>query len=102
MKIKSGTTVLTGIQNGPGLMNECVKACRHHDIENGQWWTGAPFPEFTFYTPKEGEISESYFGPDFSLWNCQQERDKSLTLSTVSQCEGGSGLEGLDEIVGLE
>jgi hypothetical protein len=82
--------------------DECVKAFRYNDLDNGRWWTGAAFGGD--YQPKEGEISESYCGPDYEEWDCQQERDQSLTLSTPSQRNGGDSrtlAEDLDEIVSL-
>lgn len=76
--------------------DECMEASRRRDLDNGRWWTGALFKEI--YQPEEGELPDSYTGDDYSLWDRQQERNKSLTLSTEAQ-EGGWSAEELDEIV---
>ncbi|KZT03985.1 uncharacterized protein LAESUDRAFT_658820, partial [Laetiporus sulphureus 93-53] len=87
--------------------DECVKAARRHDLDDGRWWTGAAFGDG--YDGADGkedeELSDSYRGDDYEEWERQQERDRSLTLSTGSRREEGAqdtGLEGLDEIVALE
>ncbi|KAG9096548.1 hypothetical protein FRC06_008551 [Ceratobasidium sp. 370] len=80
--------------------DECVKASRYNDLENGRWWTNAPFPRSP--QSSEGEISDSYNGSDFEEWECQQERDGSLTLANGLEGEGEAPegvLKGLAEIV---
>ncbi|KAG8738672.1 hypothetical protein FRC10_006619 [Ceratobasidium sp. 414] len=82
--------------------DECVKASRYNDLENGQWWTNAPFARSP--QSSEGEISDSYRGLDFEEWERQQERDESITLDNGPRGEGEEEapqgiLEELDEIV---
>ncbi|KAG9078306.1 hypothetical protein FS749_009712 [Ceratobasidium sp. UAMH 11750] len=80
--------------------DECVKASRYNDLGNGRWWTNAPFPSSP--QSSEGEISDSYTGSDFEEWECQQERDESITLGNGLKRDGealGDTLEGLREIV---
>ncbi|KAH7338253.1 hypothetical protein B0J17DRAFT_661641 [Rhizoctonia solani] len=46
--------------------DDCLKAIRYQSMNNGFWWTGAWFP--AVYTPKEGELSDSYHEHDHSMW----------------------------------
>lgn len=78
--------------------DECVKVSRRRDLDNGRWWTGAPFGA-GFEDPGEsGELSDSYRGDDYEDWRPQQERDHSLTFSTDLQ-EHEDPLNALDEIL---
>lgn len=63
--------------------DESVKACRYHDLDIGRWWTGALFPGT--YQQQEGDIIDSWCAWEAEGWNCQEERDKSITLSTGFQ-----------------
>ncbi|KDN35720.1 hypothetical protein RSAG8_11343, partial [Rhizoctonia solani AG-8 WAC10335] len=82
--------------------DECVKIQRHKNLHGGFWWTGAWFS--TAYHPKEGELQDSYGESDFSMWQPQEERNKSLTLTTKNGgIESTSEiLVGLTKVVGLE
>ncbi|KAF8595462.1 kinase-like protein [Ceratobasidium sp. AG-I] len=77
--------------------DECVKLCRRRDLDNGCWWTGAPFGAENGDSDGSEEISDSYGGDDYEDWNLQQERDNSLTLSAEFQ-EREDPLEVLNEI----
>ncbi|KAG5648360.1 hypothetical protein DXG03_004932 [Asterophora parasitica] len=82
-----------------GWFDECVRATRRHDLDDGRCWTGA----HDVADGTDGTLSNSYYEWDIDLWdNCQQERDRTLTLSTPSHEDGDVGLEGLDEIVAVE
>jgi hypothetical protein len=68
--------------------DECVKACRHRDLENGRWWTGASFGKGEDGSNSTREISDSYRGSDHSLWDIQQERNTSITLDISAEPTG--------------
>ncbi|KAF8595470.1 kinase-like protein [Ceratobasidium sp. AG-I] len=80
--------------------DECIRASRRRDLDNGRWWTGALFKEI--YDDRD-DLTDSYRGDDYELWDRQQERDKSLTMSIEGQ-EGRDGwsVEELDEVILLE
>ncbi|KAG8728485.1 hypothetical protein FRC10_004945 [Ceratobasidium sp. 414] len=83
--------------------DECVKASRRRDLDNGQWWshwTGALFgPEYQGGTD-ENELSDSYRGDDYELWDHRQEQDKSRTLSDERGQGGGNwNVDELDDIM---
>lgn len=78
--------------------DECVKASRRRDLDNGRWWTGALFGAGSEDSNEPDEYSDSYRGDDYEDWNPQHERDKSLTLSIGLQ-EQEDPLKALDEIV---
>ncbi|CAE6478502.1 unnamed protein product [Rhizoctonia solani] len=82
--------------------DECAIAMRYFDLNLGIWWTGAWFP--AVYERKEGEVSDSYSELDYSMWEAQSERAKSITLGINDRdIEGTSGpVLGLAEIVTLE
>ncbi|KAG8700001.1 hypothetical protein FRC11_013288, partial [Ceratobasidium sp. 423] len=82
--------------------DECVRATRYHNLNAGIWWTGAWFP--SPYRPHDWGIRDSYSESDYSMWQAQSERRKSITLAA-----GDGDLEsmgdvptGLATIVGLE
>ncbi|CEL51474.1 Casein kinase I homolog hhp2 OS=Schizosaccharomyces pombe (strain 972 / ATCC 24843) GN=hhp2 PE=2 SV=2 [Rhizoctonia solani AG-1 IB] len=68
--------------------DECVKACRHRDLENRRWWTGASFGKGEDGSNSTREISDSYRGSDHSLWDIQQERNTSITLHISAEPTG--------------
>ncbi|QRV82538.1 casein kinase [Ceratobasidium sp. AG-Ba] len=82
--------------------DECIKACRLHDMYGFRWWTGAWFPRH--YIPKEGEL-DSYSGTDFQEWDRpQQNRDTTIRQDLSGQnggCEGDL-LDGVEKIIALE
>ncbi|KAG8697237.1 hypothetical protein FRC08_006661, partial [Ceratobasidium sp. 394] len=82
--------------------DECVKVSRRRDLDDGRWWTGALFGP-GYQGADESELSDSYRGGDYELWDRQQERDKSLTLSAGREL-GGHSWNGdeLDDIILLE
>ncbi|KAG9093974.1 hypothetical protein FS749_013352 [Ceratobasidium sp. UAMH 11750] len=83
--------------------DECVKASRYHDLDNGRDWSNALTRGSSHCS--DDEISDSYTGSDFEEWSCQGERDKSITLGNSINGEDRSIsniLDGIDEIVRLE
>ncbi|CAE6461867.1 unnamed protein product [Rhizoctonia solani] len=82
--------------------DECVKAVRYNNLNNGFWWTGAWFP--SAYHHKEGDLSASYFESDYSMWPPQGERDDSITLASGNEEVQGTSnmLLDLTTITGLE
>ena len=61
--------------------DECVKAARRHDLDNGEWWTGAAFRRPGF-DKDPAAYEDSYYASDFENWeHIQQERHPSITLS---------------------
>ncbi|CUA70585.1 hypothetical protein RSOLAG22IIIB_09000 [Rhizoctonia solani] len=82
--------------------DECVKIQRHKTLHGGIWWTDAWFP--SVYRPKEGDVEESYFESDFSMWKPQAERSESITLAIGDGDTESVGdvPQGLTKIVGLE
>ncbi|KDN35667.1 hypothetical protein RSAG8_11410, partial [Rhizoctonia solani AG-8 WAC10335] len=82
--------------------DECVKVTRYRGLNIGIWWTGAWFP--AVYQPKEGEVTDSYSELDYSMWEPQSERRKSITLAiSDGDIEGTSGVvAGLAKIIALE
>ncbi|CAE6498733.1 unnamed protein product [Rhizoctonia solani] len=82
--------------------DECVKVTRYQGLNIGIWWTGAWFP--AKYQREEGEVTDSYSEPDYSMWGPQSERRKSITLPAKNEHIGGLGevLTGLTKIIALE
>ncbi|KAG8751307.1 hypothetical protein FRC11_009521 [Ceratobasidium sp. 423] len=82
--------------------DECVKATRYHDLNDGLWWTGAWFlsPD----RPEQWGRDDSYYYSDYSMWPAQSERRKSITLvASNGDLENTGGVPaGLATIVGLE
>ncbi|KAG9096227.1 hypothetical protein FRC06_008885 [Ceratobasidium sp. 370] len=83
--------------------DECVKASRRRDLDDGRWWTGALFGAGYQGGTDGSELSDSYRGDDYELWDRQQERDKSLTLP-AKRAQGGCSwnVDELDSIILLE
>ncbi|EUC53611.1 kinase [Rhizoctonia solani AG-3 Rhs1AP] len=82
--------------------DECVKVARYRGLNIGIWWTGAWFP--AVYQPEEGDLTDSYSELDYSMWEAQSERRKSITLAINNEDMGdASGIvSGLTEIIALE
>ncbi|KAG8708020.1 hypothetical protein FRC08_000156 [Ceratobasidium sp. 394] len=83
--------------------DECVKASRYYDLDNGRDWSNALTGGSS--RSSDDEVSDSYDGSDLEEWSCQGERDKSITLGNNVHGEDGSIssiLDELDEIVRLE
>ncbi|QRV96203.1 kinase domain protein [Ceratobasidium sp. AG-Ba] len=81
--------------------DEYVKVCQRRDWDNGVWWSRSPIDNKEAPNHWSG-FSDSYRGNDYSLWDRQQERDKSITLSTENLPEGNGGVDELDEVVLIE
>ncbi|EUC58901.1 kinase [Rhizoctonia solani AG-3 Rhs1AP] len=82
--------------------DECIKVTRHQSMNNGVWWTGAWFPAAEL--PKAEDLLDSYYKSDYSMWEPQSERRKSITLMIDDEdVEGRRAiLGGLTKIVALE
>ncbi|CAE6435230.1 unnamed protein product [Rhizoctonia solani] len=82
--------------------DECVKIQRHKNLHGGIWWTDAWFQ--SAYRPKEGDVEESYFESDYSMWKPQAERRESIALAAGDGDTESVGdvPRGPTKIVGLE
>ena len=104
------------ISDGPGIRHtltpdwhssrawhdEIVKATRQWDYDAGKDWNIFAHLHERKIESDPDEVEDSYFQDDYSLWTYlrQQERDKTLTLSTSNTGErfSNSLLQDLDNI----
>ncbi|KAF8595250.1 kinase-like protein [Ceratobasidium sp. AG-I] len=78
--------------------DECVKVSRRRDLDNGRWWTRVSAKSGHEGVNNQDKIPDSYREDDHSDWDPQQERSKSLTLTTEFQAQDVVP-ELIDEIV---
>jgi len=73
--------------------DESIKAAMRCDRDRHRWWSDFGYPETM-------DLSDSYYGPDYSLWDRQEERDESLTLGM--EMGVAASLGGLPQITAVE